>query len=240
MVAELPRPLGAGRARADGLPNALSADQLSTNHLAADQLPADQLPTDHRSAEGAPFDLLPTDGGEAPATGGTMRDFDEFYRQHRDEIGRALVFVLGDRALGQEAVDEAMVKAYQQWDQLGATHNPAGWVFVVGKRWGLSWRRWRRREQNRERMLAARDGRLAETEPVDRMSADSVDLLSALGELTVEQRTVVVCRFSLGLSVRETAELLDIREGTVKSRLARSVDRLRELTQEDTWDGEAR
>jgi len=54
--------------------------------------------------------------------------------------------------------------------------------------------------------------------------------MAALGELPLDQRTVVVCRFSMGMSVRETAQALDIQEGTVKSRLARGIARLRELT----------
>jgi len=153
-----------------------------------------------------------------------MRDFDEFYATHRDEIGRALVLVLRDQSLGQEAVDEAMVKAFQKWDEIGHTHNPAGWVFLVGKRWGLSWRRGRRREHRREELVAGR------TDPaLDRSTADYLDLMMALEELTPDQRSIVACRFSLGMSVAETAELLGIKEGTVKSRLSRSVLRLREV-----------
>jgi len=129
------------------------------------------------------------------------RDFDSFYRAHRDEVGRALAFTFRDRSLGEEAVDEAMARAYQQWGTLASTSNPAGWVYVAGRRWGLSWLRSRRRERRRESCL------------------------------TVDQRTVVVCRFSLGLSVTETAELLGVREGTVKSRLSRSIEKLRDATE---------
>ncbi len=192
----------------------------------APSLPSTPGSTGVRSAGRAPVGDTVTSDRSGEPVDGTMRDFDEFYARHRDEIGRALVFVLGDRSLGQEAVDEAMVKAYQQWDKIGDTENPAGWVFVVGKRWGLSWRRGRRRERRREELLAARTDR-----GPDRSADDLVDLMGALEELTADQRTVVVCRFSLGLSVEETADLLGLREGTVKSRLSRAVDRLRALTE---------
>ena len=150
-----------------------------------------------------------------------LLDFDEFYQRHRDEIGRALVFTLGDQSLGQEAVDEAMATAYQRWDQLRGTENPAGWVYVVGRRWGLSWRRGRRREQRREQSVSDQD------RPVETRPEDVVDLMASLHCLNVDQRTVVVCRFSLGLSVKETAALLGVGEGTVKSRLGRAIERLR-------------
>ena len=150
-------------------------------------------------------------------------DFDEFYRDHRDEIGRALAFTLGDTSLGQEAVDEAMARAYQRWDQLRGTENPAGWVYVVGRRWGMSWRRGRRREQRREHAVTLQN------QPMDSPSEDVLDLMSALGKLNADQREVVVCRFSLGMSVKETAVLLGVREGTVKSRLGRAIERLRTI-----------
>jgi len=165
---------------------------------------------------------------EVHVAGNHMRDFNAFYAEHRDEIGRALVFVLRDQSLGEEAVDEAMVKAYQKWDQIGHTANPAGWVFVVGKRWGLSWRRGRQRERKREEFVAVRDA-----DVLDESAANYLDLMHAMGELNADQRTIVACRFSLGMSVSETAELLGIREGTVKSRLSRSVIRLREIIGED-------
>lgn len=160
-----------------------------------------------------------------PEVDRSYRGFDDFYGAHRDEIGRALVFTLRDTSLGQEAVDEAMTRAYQRWDSLASTSNPAGWVYVVGLRWALSWRRGRRRERNREVLIAS-----GQPGTVDPARAEYVDLMDALGELPIDQRTVVVCRFSLGLSVRQTADALQIREGTVKSRLARGIGRLRELT----------
>ena len=54
------------------------------------------------------------------------------------------------------------------------------------------------------------------------------DLLAAVNELPEEQRLVVSLRYFLGLSEREVAEALDVPQGTVKSRNARALERLRE------------
>ena len=53
-------------------------------------------------------------------------------------------------------------------------------------------------------------------------------LLAAVNELPEEQRTVVSLRYFLGLSEQEVAEALDVPLGTVKSRSARALERLRE------------
>jgi RNA polymerase sigma factor (sigma-70 family) len=50
------------------------------------------------------------------------------------------------------------------------------------------------------------------------------DLATALSRLSVEHRSVVVCRFYLDWSVEETAAALGLPDGTVKSRLRRALD----------------
>ena len=42
-------------------------------------------------------------------------EFHDFYAATRDHIGRALALVLGDADLAADAVDEAMVRAFQRW-----------------------------------------------------------------------------------------------------------------------------
>ena len=53
-------------------------------------------------------------------------------------------------------------------------------------------------------------------------------LIAAVNELPEDQRTVIALRFFAGLSEHEVAEALGLPEGTVKSRSARALDRLRE------------
>lgn len=77
---------------------------------------------------------------------------------------------------------------------------------------------------------------IAEPEDVDAGSvsfqgdsgwADQADLQAALGKLSEEHRTVVVLRYLEDMSVSEVAELLDVPEGTVKSRLHHALRKLR-------------
>lgn len=51
-------------------------------------------------------------------------------------------------------------------------------------------------------------------------------LLAAVEQLPEAQRDVVVCRYLLELSERETAAVLEMPEGTVKSRLSRALEQL--------------
>jgi RNA polymerase sigma-70 factor (ECF subfamily) len=56
----------------------------------------------------------------------------------------------------------------------------------------------------------------------------STELLAAVNALGEEHRLVIACRYFLELSEEETAAALGVRRGTVKSRLARALGRLRD------------
>lgn len=137
--------------------------------------------------------------------------FSDFYAATRDGVGRALAVTLRDGDLAADAVDEAMVRAYQRWDAVSAMDNPAGWVYRVGLNYARSRIRRLRRyfTDDRQGIVSA-----PFVEPA---------IMRALGELSVDHRSVVVCRLLLGWSEADTAAALRIRPGTAKSRLHRAL-----------------
>ncbi|MEU1843278.1 RNA polymerase sigma factor [Micromonospora sediminicola] len=150
--------------------------------------------------------------------------FEQFYRDHVDRIHRALALAIGDGPVAREATDEAMARAYVRWDRVRRLDNPAGWVFRVGLNWATSWWRKVRRErppsEGRQRTAAAPD-------PV------GLAARSALDRLPTAQRTVITCRVLLDLSTAETATVLGLAEGTVRSRLSRGLAGLRAALAEE-------
>lgn len=151
-----------------------------------------------------------------------VASFEDFYAANAGRIGAALELTLQNSALAEDALNEAMARALQRWKQVGGYTNPSGWVYRVGVNWAQSWRRRRRREQARPMTVVVRGAVAA-----DALSQIEPALPAALQGLSVDHRAVVVCRFHLDLSTAETAEALDIAEGTVKSRLSRALDQLR-------------
>jgi RNA polymerase sigma-70 factor (sigma-E family) len=59
--------------------------------------------------------------------------------------------------------------------------------------------------------------------------ADRDEMWTALHQLPTRQRITVVLRYYEGLSVEETARVLGVREGTVKSNTARGLAKLEDL-----------
>ena len=142
-------------------------------------------------------------------------DFEGFYRRERAPLYRALALTLADRALAAEAVDEAMVRAYQRWSSVSRYDNAAGWVYRVALNWAISSKR--RRPPPLLEPAAAGEPQLP----------DQV-LDQAIAHLPTEQRAVVVLRFSMDWSLEQIAVALGVPLGTVKSRLHRALSSLRQ------------
>ena len=147
------------------------------------------------------------------------RGFEAFYRQEADSVYRALAVALGDIDLAQEAAAEALARAYQNWSKIEDYQNPGGWAYRVGFNWAMS--RLRRRRRDR----AHREDR----RPGDAPEALATDMDRALRTLDPNKRTVIVMRYVLDLSQEDIAAALSLPIGTVKSRLGRGLEELREM-----------
>lgn len=162
--------------------------------------------------------MMAVDTGEIPVVRYATGTFESFYQTSRQHIFRALALTLGDSDLAADAVDEAMARAYQHWRNVSTFDNQAGWVYRVG----LNWARSRLRKRKRE---------ILSDEPPEQSTEVTFSdpyLEKAVMSLPLEARSVVVLRFYLDWSTDEVARALGIRPGTVKSRLHRAMNQLRE------------
>lgn len=147
----------------------------------------------------------------------TRLTFEDFWRAEHVSVARALAFTLGDVQLAAEATDEAMARAFQHWARVGTLESPAGWTYRVGLNWSRSvLRRVRRRPP----------AWLAQQSTHHDAPTIEPSIVAAVQQLPAGQRSVVACRLLLNYSEQQTATLLRIRPGTVKSRLARAITQL--------------
>lgn len=147
--------------------------------------------------------------------------FAAFYQQNIGSLARTLTAALGDPQVAQDAAQEAMARACERWEKIESYDNPVGWCYRVAMNWATS--RWRKRK--REVITNV----LPTPVPLDEPDFAVQDrLLIALRSLSTDQRSVIVLRLVEDWSINETAEALGIKPGTVQSRYARALARLRE------------
>lgn len=154
----------------------------------------------------------------------TDLDFAEFATAASARLFRAAYAVSGDRQLAEDALQAGLVSAYASWSRVARCDNPEAYVrrIVINQLFA-----WHRRARTRhEVILAVVPEPPAAESPEDRL-LDADVVWQALRELPPRQRAVVVLRYVEDLSERETAELLGIRPGTVKSQAAGGLAHLR-------------
>ena len=141
------------------------------------------------------------------------REFEEFFRtEHPRLVGIALA-LCGDLDGARDAAQEALLRAYRDWERVAALDVPSAWVRRVLVNLAIDTRRRRRRDLR----LVGRLG--AAAEPAPHALPELSPTWTAVRALPDRQRAAVVLRYVDDLSVPEIAEVLGVSEGTVKSSL---------------------
>jgi RNA polymerase sigma factor (sigma-70 family) len=151
------------------------------------------------------------------------REAAEFCTELRPRLVGSLVLFCGDRSLGEELAQEAIVRALERWDRVRYLACPEAWVFRVGFNLARSSRQRRIAEQRATQRLAARGE--GHTPLPDTPTA--VTVRSAVEGLPPRQRAVIIARFYAGMDIKTTAATLGCAEGTVKALSHKAMLRLR-------------
>lgn len=147
-----------------------------------------------------------------------------FNTHHRDAV-RLAYLLTSDAEQAEDIVSEAFAKVYRQW-QAGRVEDVGAYLRRAVANTANSKLR-RRYLERREAARRTGDDRGVRT--VDEDAADRDAVWQALQRLPDKQRAAVVLRYYEDLSVEETATVLGVSEGTVKSQVSRGLDRLEQL-----------
>lgn len=146
-------------------------------------------------------------------------EFQDFVEVRYGDLLRTAYLLTGSQHAAEDLLQSSLLRVMRHWDRVD---EPFAYVrrAMVNQRTSL----WRR----------LRDAEVLTGEPPERPGPDPTDqiaqrqaLLGALGKLPVRMRAVLVLRYWEDLSETETAALLGISVGSVKSQASRGLVRLR-------------
>ncbi len=161
-----------------------------------------------------------------PSGGGVDEEFAAFVQASARSLRRTAYLVCGDWQLAEDAVQDALVKVYASWSRIVRKDQPGAYARRAVVRAVLDERRrpWRREDVGHNPTADRAEAHWYD--PAAHV-ADRLLVLEALAALAPRQRAVVVLRYLDDLSLEQTAELLDISVGAVKSQAARGLATLR-------------
>lgn len=152
--------------------------------------------------------------------------FTEFVAARRSHLHRVAYAICGDWHRADDLVQTALAKLYVAWPRVQRTGREEAYVRTIMVRANIDDHRrpWRREVPG----LEGHDPVAREPLPVEERSA----LLEALDALPRTQRTTVVLRYWLGLSIEETARELGVSTGAVKGYASRGLAALEAVMSE--------
>ncbi len=156
-------------------------------------------------------------------------DFAAYLQARQASVLRTAYLLTGDRHTAEDLVQTAFAKLYLSWDRVRDQGSMDGYLrrILVNENNSL-WRRgWKKREHATDEL----------PEPTPHLDEHDDGRSGALWDLVQtlpkKARAVLVLRYYEELSEAETAEVLGISVGTVKSQTSRALAALRERTPAD-------
>ena len=147
-------------------------------------------------------------------------EFSEYMAARQPSLLRTAYLLTGDRHAAEDLVQTALAKLYLSWDKVQQREHIDGYVrrILVNENNSM-WRRpWKKRETT--------TSELPETASHDAEGPDS-ELWDQVQALPRKQRAAVVLRYYEQLSEAETAAVLGVSVGTVKSQTSRALATMR-------------
>jgi RNA polymerase sigma-70 factor (sigma-E family) len=166
--------------------------------------------------------------------------FDAFCTDEYPRLVGTLTLFCGDQGVAEELTQETLVRAYQHWKRVQRLDNPGAWANRVALNLATShYRRKRAERRAHERLDRASSHEQIVPEP----ESNAPELRAALARLSRKQRSALILRHYVGLSVAEVAHHMNCPEGTVKRltheairslRHSPALDQFREVVRDGT------
>lgn len=150
--------------------------------------------------------------------------FDDFLSARLRELLRLAVALCGQRALGEDVLQEVLLRAHQQWPRISRADSPYAYVRTMLVHEHLAYvRKWARQIPQAQ----VDTGRTTPDPALEVTDRD--DLMHRLDALPAQQRAAIVLRYLAGMADDDIARNLGCSAVTVRSYISRGLAAMRVL-----------
>lgn len=151
------------------------------------------------------------------------------FERHRARVYRTALAIVRDPAAAEDILQDCFLKVYVNAKRIDPERPLAPWLYRVTVNLSYTWLS--RRSGHRTSFDDAIDNLISPMRQAPDRLAEQTEtrqkVRRAIGDLSLDQRVVVVLYYLNGLGLQDIAEILDLPVGTVKSRLYYARENLR-------------
>ncbi|MDD3335604.1 MAG: RNA polymerase sigma factor [Eubacteriales bacterium] len=157
-----------------------------------------------------------------------MTNFEELYEKYANDVLRVSYFYLGDRQRAEDVCQDVFVRLMTNAPQLQEGREKAWLLKVALNRCRDLWRgAWIKRV-----VLGSPAFEMIPAEDDHEKREDEEAMMTAIHELPTTFREAIMLYYYQGYGISEIAEMLELPEGTISSRLSRGRKKLEEILKE--------
>ena len=154
---------------------------------------------------------------------GDKHAFASLYGLYKDRLYRYALYRLGNTEDANDAVCDTILKAYEQIGSLRKTSAFGSWIFAIHSAVCSGYIK----EQIRKRELCSIDDFKSSSELKCALNTQSLELNEAMSALSEQEKDIVLLSIAAGFNSKEISKLTGLNDGTVRSKLSRSLAKMR-------------
>ena len=161
------------------------------------------------------------------AIAGSKEAFCSLYGEYKDRLYRYALYRLGDPSDAEDAVSECVLEAWQGIGNLRNAGAFGSWIFRILS--ACCAKRIKSIIRDRDNLARVYSEGPGAASAAAQPPSLPVELAEALSKLKEDEREVVLLSIVSGLSSNEVADLTGLAPGSVRSKLSRSLSKMREF-----------
>jgi RNA polymerase sigma-70 factor (ECF subfamily) len=154
--------------------------------------------------------------------------FDRVVGIYHQDMYRYAAWLCRDKAIAEDVVQEALLRAWKSLDALREDTAAKPWLLTIVRRENARYFERRRLETVDIDNLTASQAALLAEQPNEELD----ELRTAIFELEDEYREPLVLQVLMGYSTNEIAEMMELKQGAVLTRLHRARHKLRDVIED--------
>ncbi|KHE71391.1 RNA polymerase sigma factor SigX [Halobacillus sp. BBL2006] len=164
------------------------------------------------------------------------RFFDELYDKYHKDLFQFIIYMVKDRNLAEDLVQDVYIKVIKSYHSFDGRSSEKTWLFSIARHVTIDYFRKQKRKRNRIMDFFDWGDKGENIQGVDALpeeiaiqNAEMKAVYKALDECTMDQKSVIIFRYIQGMSIQETADILNWTESKVKTTQHRGMKALREI-----------
>ena len=173
----------------------------------------------------------------AAAIKGDQQAFGQIYDTHMDDLFRFIYARVEDRQTAEDITSDVFLKAWENLDGYQIRGAPfRAWLYRIARNAVIDHYRTRKQEAPLEAVINTHDEDSMPVAQKVSLYLESEEVLTAMHEITDDQRNVLILKFVQNLTTKEIAKILGKRQGAIRALQMRGLQSIAQVLEENVDD----